>query len=115
VATRQLLDPFVVKVGPWGYARAGVVAVTGWIPWRGRIWHRWAGVEAKVGDDLGEAPEVANPLHWLPQPFGTRPVCGSPTGRHTIEFEFLARSPAGCKRCIELGAGILLQHRANTR
>lgn len=109
-----LLDPLIIKLGPWGWARRGVDTIHGWVRKRGRLFFRYVAADARWGDELGD-PHNTNPLHYLLESFASKPACGSPTGDRTIEFGYLSKSPRACKRCLELAGPMLVQFHANTR
>lgn len=109
-----LIDPLVWKLGPWGWARRGVDTIHGWVRKRGRLFFRYVAPDARWGDALGD-PDNTNPLHFLPESFAARPICGSPSGDRTIEFGYLQKSPRACKSCLRLAVPMLLQWQTNNR
>jgi hypothetical protein len=114
------MDPWILKLGPWGLIRPGVLEVRGWRRWWRRIWRRLPGDPMNLGDwqdpDVRlEPPPALDPpaMHWSPAPVPMgRPICGADPNKVSWTVEVQA---ATCPPCLAAAIPMILQHRVNTR
>ena len=127
-----MVDPWILKAGPIGLARARVIEVPGFRRWWWRLWLRVAGdplALPAVGVQAGAvvAPRDLSVMHFAPGSFRSAICKHDGVGaRTTTDFDSMVAAESDrakaeqfgwipCPSCLDLAGPLIMQYRLNTR